>query len=71
MLRKKECVAMLLAGGQGSRLYALTSNIAKPAVVRRKVQNYRLPVVKLHQFGNRYGRSSDAISAFGAERVYR
>ncbi len=31
MLRKKECVAMLLAGGQGSRLYALTSNIAKPA----------------------------------------
>lgn len=32
MLRQKECVAMLLAGGQGSRLYALTSNIAKPAV---------------------------------------
>ena len=32
MLRKKECVAMLLSGGKGSRLYALTSNIAKPAV---------------------------------------
>ena len=32
MLRKKECVAMLLAGGQGSRLYALTNDIAKPAV---------------------------------------
>ncbi len=32
MLTKKECVAMLLAGGQGSRLYALTNNIAKPAV---------------------------------------
>lgn len=29
---KKECVAMLLAGGQGSRLYALTTKIAKPAV---------------------------------------
>lgn len=29
---KKECVAMLLAGGQGSRLYALTQNMAKPAV---------------------------------------
>jgi glucose-1-phosphate adenylyltransferase len=28
----KECVAMLLAGGQGSRLYALTRNLAKPAV---------------------------------------
>lgn len=32
MLAQKECVAMLLAGGQGSRLYALTSNMAKPAV---------------------------------------
>lgn len=32
MLARKECVAMLLAGGQGSRLYALTSRIAKPAV---------------------------------------
>ena len=29
---KKECIAMLLAGGQGSRLYALTSHVAKPAV---------------------------------------
>lgn len=28
----KECVAMLLAGGQGSRLYALTQKLAKPAV---------------------------------------
>lgn len=32
MYRKKECVAMLLAGGQGSRLYTLTSRLAKPAV---------------------------------------
>ena len=32
MFNKKECVAMLLAGGQGSRLYALTKNVAKPAV---------------------------------------
>ncbi len=32
MIKKKECVAMLLAGGQGSRLYALTNKIAKPAV---------------------------------------
>ena len=32
MYRKKECVAMLLAGGQGSRLYVLTKNVAKPAV---------------------------------------
>lgn len=32
MSRKKECVAMLLAGGRGSRLYVLTENVAKPAV---------------------------------------
>ena len=29
---EKECIAMLLAGGQGSRLYVLTENMAKPAV---------------------------------------
>lgn len=32
MHHKTECVAMLLAGGQGSRLYTLTNNVAKPAV---------------------------------------
>ncbi len=32
MKYKTECIAMLLAGGQGSRLGALTKNIAKPAV---------------------------------------
>ena len=32
MIRKKQCIAMLLAGGQGSRLGVLTSHMAKPAV---------------------------------------
>lgn len=32
MVRKKEIVAMLLAGGQGTRLHALTKDMAKPAV---------------------------------------
>ena len=31
-MKRKKCVAMLLAGGQGSRLGVLTSKIAKPAV---------------------------------------
>ncbi len=30
--KKKECVAMILAGGQGSRLYVLTESTAKPAI---------------------------------------
>ena len=31
-MKKKKCVAMLLAGGEGKRLYALTSKLTKPAV---------------------------------------
>lgn len=31
-MKKKKCVAMLLAGGQGTRLFALTDSVAKPAV---------------------------------------
>ena len=31
-MKRNECIAMLLAGGQGSRLLALTKSIAKPAV---------------------------------------
>lgn len=32
MFLKQECIAMLLAGGQGSRLGVLTKKLAKPAV---------------------------------------
>jgi len=32
MIRKKEWISMLLAGGRGIRLYALTTKLAKPAV---------------------------------------
>ena len=32
MQKNKKCIAMLLAGGQGSRLLALTTKVAKPAV---------------------------------------
>ena len=31
-MSKKKCIAMLLAGGQGSRLGLLTKEVAKPAV---------------------------------------
>lgn len=37
----KELVAMLLAGGQGSRLYALTQETCKAgSSVWRQIQNY-------------------------------
>ena len=49
-LNSKKCVAMLLAGGQGSRLGVLTSKIAKPAV----------------PYGGKYGRYSYAVQAVGA-----
>ncbi|MCI6222351.1 MAG: glucose-1-phosphate adenylyltransferase [Selenomonadales bacterium] len=33
MVRQSECLAMILAGGKGSRLGVLTKNVAKPAVL--------------------------------------
>ena len=45
MYCKKECIAMLLAGGQGSRLYDLTKQTAKPAVsfgVKYKIIDFPL-----------------------------
>ena len=40
---KKECIAMLLAGGQGSRLYVLTENMAKPAVFTSPLSSATAP----------------------------
>ncbi|MEI3187908.1 MAG: sugar phosphate nucleotidyltransferase [Lachnospiraceae bacterium] len=42
---------MLLAGGQGSRLYALTQKLAKPAVpFWRKISYHRFSAVQLRKF---------------------
>ena len=32
-MQRTECLAMILAGGKGSRLGVLTKNVAKPAVL--------------------------------------
>ena len=49
----KDCVAMILAGGQGSRLGALTKNVAKPAVpFGGKYRNHRFSAFKLCTFRN-------------------
>ena len=40
MTQKKDMIAMLLAGGQGSRLYVLTKEVAKPQFLWRQVQDH-------------------------------
>ena len=49
---KKEMIAMLLAGGQGSRLGVLTSKVAKPAVAfGGKYRIIDFPFKQLYQSG--------------------
>ena len=68
----KECIAMLLAGGQGSRLYALTKKLAKPAVpFGGKYRIIDFPAVQLCQFRHRHSRYPDAVPAAAAQRVHR
>ena len=59
---KKECIAMLLAGGQGSRLYVLTGDMAKARrALRRQVPHHRLSPVQLHQFRHRHRGRADPV----------
>ena len=47
-MRKKEMIAMLLAGGQGSRLGVLTRKVAKPAVAYGGRSYHRFSAEQLH-----------------------
>ena len=68
MFMKKEWVAMLLAGGQGSRLYALTKKLAKPAVpFGGKYRIIDFPPFQLCQFRHRYCGRTDSVPAAGAQ----
>ena len=61
---KKECVAMLLAGGQGSRLYVLTEQYGQARrPLRRQVPHHRLSSVQLHQLRHRHGGRADPVPA--------
>ena len=62
MIKRCECVAMILAGGQGSRLGALTKKIAKPAVPF----GGKYKIIDFHN-----GWCADTVSAVGAEYLYR
>ena len=51
MFRKQECVAMLLAGGQGSRLGVLTTQSGETSgPLWREIPHHRFPSVQLCQF---------------------
>lgn len=61
-MKNKECMAMILVGGQGSRLGVLTHTLAKPAV--QFGEKYRIidsPPYKLRSFRYRYGRDSYSV----------
>ena len=58
---KKEMIAMLLAGGQGSRLGVLTAKVAKPAVAfGGKYRIIDFPLICINS-GSRHGGCIDAI----------
>ena len=62
---KKEMIAMLLAGGQGSRLGVLTAKVAKPAVSFGG--KYRIIDFPL---SNCINSCTDTVSASAAEYAY-
>ncbi len=63
---------MLLAGGQGSRLYVLTKNVAKPAgTVRRQIPHYRFSPFQLRKLRHRDGGCAHPVRAARAQRLHR
>ena len=71
-MRKKEMIAMLLAGGQGSRLGVLTSKVAKPAVAfGGKYRIIDFPLSNCINSGIDTVGVSDTVSAITFEFTYR
>ncbi len=69
---KKEMIAMLLAGGQGSRLGVLTSKVAKPAVAfGGKYRIIDFPLSNCINSGIDTSRRADTVPAASIEYAYR
>ena len=61
-MRQNNMLAMILAGGRGTRLYALTKKIAKPAVYYGgKYRIMRLPAEQLCQLQHQRCRGTDTV----------
>jgi hypothetical protein len=72
MPKKNECIAMLLAGGQGSRLGVLTKHIAKPAVpYGGKYRIIDFPLSNCVNSGNSHRRSAHTVPAARTQRLHR
>lgn len=68
---KKEMIAMLLAGGQGSRLGVLTANVAKPAVAfGGKYRIIDFPLSNCINSGIDTGWCTDTIPPFEIKHTY-
>ncbi len=62
IMGKNEIVAMILAGGQGSRLGVLTKKLAKPAVpFGGKYRIIDFPLSNCSNSGNIYSRSINTV----------
>lgn len=69
---KKEMIAMLLAGGQGSRLGVLTSKVAKPAVAfGGKYRIIDFPLSNCINSGIDTVGRADTVPAASIEYAYR
>ena len=69
-VQRKECVAMILAGGQGSRLGVLTKRVAKPAFPLAEVSIIDFTLSNctiLHG----YSWCPHPISTISSQRLYR
>ena len=52
-MKQNNMLAMILAGGRGSRLHELTNKVAKPSsFIRRQIPHCRLPFEQLRQQRN-------------------
>ena len=70
---KKEMIAMLLAGGQGSRLGVLTSKMAKPAVAfggKYRIIDFPLSnCINSHRYWYSVGFGPQCWRCYGASSV--